>query len=125
MVAEELRDRGFNVLEAASGDAAARLLRGGAQVDLVFTDVRMPGLIDGIELARVVYSEFPEVKVIIASGHISSLPVGIADGFFSKPYDLASVAQKIEAVLNVPSGAINRRLPGDTLSADAHSCAAK
>jgi CheY-like chemotaxis protein len=125
MAAEELRDQGYFVLEAASGDAAAKLLRDGAQVDLVFTDVRMPGSLDGIALAHLVNSEFSGIKVMIASGHICSLPVGLADGFFSKPYDLASVAQKIETILKAPSGAINRGRSVGTSSANAQSCAAE
>jgi CheY-like chemotaxis protein len=125
MVAEELRDQGYSVLEAASGAAAARLLYEGAQVDLVFTDVRMPGSIDGIALAHLVNSEFSGIKVIIASGHIFSLPVGLADGFFSKPYDLASVAAKIETVLKAPSGVVNRGPSAGTLLAHGESCAAE
>jgi two-component system, response regulator PdtaR len=105
MVADELRDRNFEILEASTGDEAVKLLRSGAEVDLVFTDVRMPGSIDGIALTRLIKTEFPRIKVIVTSGHISALQGGMADGFFTKPYDLASVARNIETALNLKTSA--------------------
>ena len=105
MVADDLHDRDFSILEASSGDEAARMLREGTEVDLVFTDVRMPGSIDGLALARLIKSEFPEIKVLVASGQVPALPVEAADGFFPKPYELASVARKIESVLTAQAGA--------------------
>ena len=104
-VADELRDRNFEILEASTGDEAVKLLRSGAEVDLVFTDVRMPGSIDGIALTRLIKTEFPAIKVIVTSGHISALQAGMADGFFTKPYDLASVARNIETALNLKTRA--------------------
>jgi CheY-like chemotaxis protein len=120
MVADELRDHDYFVMEARSGDEAAQLLNDGAQVDLVFTDVRMPGLIDGIALGRLIASEFPKIRVIVASGNVSALPRGVADFFFSKPYDLASVVQKIETVLMGQACATSREY-SHAESADAHS----
>lgn len=118
MVVDSLREQGYSVLEARSGDQAVSLLRGGALVDLVFTDVRMPGPIDGITLAQIINSEFPAIKVIIASGHISSLPAGLADGLFNKPYDLTSVALKIEKLLKPQAGVMGSERTGNRHSAD-------
>jgi DNA-binding NtrC family response regulator len=125
MVADELRDRDYQVVEAASGEEAIGLLRAGVEVNLVFTDVRMPGSIDGLALARLVDSEFPELKVIIASGYVCSLPAGVAKGFFSKPYDLSAVARKIETVLKAPSRADNGEKSVDALAADSFGLAAE
>jgi CheY-like chemotaxis protein len=126
-LADALRDQGYSVVGAGSGDQAGSSLRGGVLgdlvfsgvlVDLVLTDVRMPGSIDGLALAQPINSEFPEIKVIIASGHISSAPVGLADGLFSKPYDPAAVAGKIEIVLKAQAGALNRGRSGEVRSAE-------
>jgi len=51
VAAEHLRDEGFEVVEAWDGDEAARLLDGPGRFDVLFTDVRMPGLLDGIDVA--------------------------------------------------------------------------
>jgi two-component system cell cycle sensor histidine kinase/response regulator CckA len=118
MVVDSLREQGYSVLEVRTGDQAANLLRGGALMDLVFTDVRMPGPIDGIMLAQIINSEFPAIKVIIASGHISSLPAGLADGLFNKPYDLTSVALEIEKLLEAQAGIMGSERTGNGHSAD-------
>ena len=53
LLADELRDAGLRVIEAANADEALSIFEAGAQVDLLFTDVQMPGSIDGVELGQV------------------------------------------------------------------------
>lgn len=100
MVAEELRNCGYVVIEAANADEALAVLHSKVPIGLLLTDVRMPGAIDGLELARRVRSERPEMKVVIASGQMpdvaSSVPV---DGFFNKPYDFKGLIAHIEALI--------------------------
>ena len=100
MVAEELRSRGYDVIEAVSADEALSVLQSEVRVDLMFTDVRMSGTADGLGLARWVRGEYPAVKVLITSGHVARLGAGnAADGFFQKPYDIDKLVEHIEALL--------------------------
>jgi CheY-like chemotaxis protein len=92
---------GYEALEARDADEAIRILEQRSDVDLVFTDVQMPGTMDGIKLSHYIRDRWPPVKLIVASGNAileeSSLP---ADSrFFSKPYDDHSIADAIARLL--------------------------
>ncbi len=70
-------------------------------IDLVFTDVQMPGTMDGIKLSHYIRDRWPPLKLIIASGAAiveeSMLPVG--SRFFSKPYDDLTITEAMDALL--------------------------
>jgi DNA-binding NtrC family response regulator len=68
-VAEELRAANWNVIEVATADDAIELLQTAIEVDVVVTDVNMPGKTNGLDLAGVVVRERPDTKVVIMSGH--------------------------------------------------------
>jgi len=88
LVAEALRAAAYEVIEAANADEAIDILRTASPVDVVITDVRMPGSMDGLDLARTVRTVRPEVRVIVASGHAPSESAApISDVFLRKPYD--------------------------------------
>ena len=87
LISDALRDAGFDVIEAFNGDEAIDILST-APVDLVLSDVRMPGTIDGLELLRWVRESLPALPVILTSGHLPP-DEAIAQGathFLSKPY---------------------------------------
>jgi CheY-like chemotaxis protein len=69
MIAEELRGQDYNVVEAASADEARSVLQSGVKIDLVLTDIWMPGSIDGAGLVHLIRVERPALKVVLASGH--------------------------------------------------------
>jgi PAS domain S-box-containing protein len=69
IAASMIADLGFRVLEAESGDAARELLRT-QKVDILFTDIAMPGLLDGVQLAGWVSAHLPEVKIIVTTGYL-------------------------------------------------------
>jgi two-component system, response regulator PdtaR len=103
MLADELRGRGFNVVEAQNADEALTLLQSRVPVGLVLTDVQLPGSMDGIGLARLLRATRPELKVVIASGNISCAPGGdIAHAFFGKPYGPDHIVKCIETLLASP-----------------------
>lgn len=83
-----VRSAGYEALEASDADEAIGILESRTDIDLVFTDVQMPGTMDGIKLAHCIRDRWPRVKLIIASGKAilagSILPEG--SRFFSKPY---------------------------------------
>lgn len=100
MVAEELRDHDYAVVEAADADEALSILQDDIPVDLLLTDVRMPGRIDGAGLARVARAEYPALKIVVVSGHMSASEIeGTADGFFVKPFDFGKLIDRVRTLL--------------------------
>jgi two-component system, response regulator PdtaR len=101
--ADALSEAGFNVLEAASGPDALRMLED-VPVDVVFTDINMPGAFDGAGLARRVRRRWPETVVVITSGRgCPEEDVGEAR-FLPKPYMADMLAQLMEEVLRCHAG---------------------
>ncbi|MFG1424827.1 response regulator [Roseixanthobacter glucoisosaccharinicivorans] len=103
VIAEALRDQGFRVVEAASADEAILALSAGLAVDLVFTDVRMPGAVDGLALASRLKRERPELPVLITSGHLERLEGADTTAFIPKPYVLGEAVARIAALLDPSS----------------------
>jgi two-component system, response regulator PdtaR len=107
MIADDLTAAGFNVIQAVTADEALKILYTSVEIDMVLTDVRMPGRLNGLDLARLVRMNWPNMKVIIVSadyhGAIADMP---ADAFFSKPYltpDLiASINQLLAKTNDLP-----------------------
>ena len=100
VISDELAALGFRVIQAASADEALRVLEAGILIDLIVTDVRMPGTLDGLELARRVRLNWPRLKVIVVSGDLPSTPSdGSADLFFAKPYNSAYVCDAVKQLL--------------------------
>jgi CheY-like chemotaxis protein len=90
-----LRLEGFDVMVAASGTEALRLLAGPPTVDVAMIDLMMPGL-NGLELARQIRRAFPHVRVVLSSAyHLSARQVERADcgavGFVPKPYKIVEL----------------------------------
>jgi CheY-like chemotaxis protein len=95
-----IEDAGFEVYEAGSADAAIALLER-HEISLIFTDVNMPGSMDGLKLAHYVRGRWPPVKIIVTSGHVNlteeSLPAGAL--FLPKPYDPAEITHNVRELL--------------------------
>ena len=93
---------GYEALEATNADDAIRLLEARADIVLVFTDVGMPGTMDGIKLAHYIRNRWPPVKLIVASGRSiveqSRLPEG--SHFFPKPYNDGTIVEQIRRMLS-------------------------
>ncbi|MGC1506408.1 MAG: PAS domain S-box protein [Sulfitobacter sp.] len=107
---ERIRDLGFKVLAAESGDQAYQMLKDGAKVELVFSDLVMPGTLNGYELAAKVSQEFPNLKVLLTSGYASDV---IALGLdhdrpyevLHKPYRQSELASRLQALFaDAPDG---------------------
>jgi CheY-like chemotaxis protein len=98
-VTETLTSAGLHVIPVSTADEALEVLLLEVPIDLVFTDVRMPGSIDGLGLARRVQLERPHTKVVIASGHPQMPSDLVPAAFFGKPYPLAVVTDCIGSLL--------------------------
>ena len=96
VICDELRVAGYRVIEAASADEALAMLQSGVEVDLIFSDVRTPGAINGLELLAEVRKASPDLPVIIASGHLQpDTTFDDTTDFLSKPYNLNNVVNLI------------------------------
>ena len=100
VVADHLRASGFHVIEASNAAEAVEVLESGTRVDLVFTDIAMPGIMNGVMLARWVYLHRPDVRVVLASGSPERARALPNERMFLKPYDLDEVAAHIRDVLD-------------------------
>ena len=98
VLAAELRDAGFFVIEASNADDAMAYLKTGSQMDLVFSDIHMPGSMDGLELARRLRVERPTLPIILSSGRQG--PEGVAP-FISKPYKMERVISLVLKTLQL------------------------
>lgn len=102
MIAEYLRDAGYDVIEAASADEALDVFQAGTSVDLLFTDVRMPGSMDGCALAQKVHVDWPTTPVILTSAYSESLfsaRNANQDFVVPKPYRPQAVLATIRAAM--------------------------
>jgi CheY-like chemotaxis protein len=85
---------GFEVVAAANADEAIEILETRHDVTVIFTDIQMPGSMDGLKLARAVRGRWPPIKIIATSGHADVRETDLPEGgrFVPKPYDSAQVA---------------------------------
>jgi DNA-binding NtrC family response regulator len=100
-ISDCLRDAGLNVIEAFNADEAIQILHSDVSVDLVLSDVRMPGSMDGMELMRYAQEKFPALPFIITSGHHlaqDALAQG-AKEFLRKPYSFDHAIALVESEL--------------------------
>lgn len=96
-----IEDAGFQALEAANADEAITLLETRLDICVVFTDIDMPGSMNGIKLAQAVRGRWPPIKIIATSGHFKlkagDLP---PDGrFLPKPYNSRQIVETIREVM--------------------------
>jgi two-component system, response regulator PdtaR len=96
-------DAGYRVLEAGSADEALRLLESNADVGLLFTDVSMPGSMNGSDLAHQVAARWPRIGIIVTSGRPRPEPLPLGSQFHAKPYEPTSVLQHARE-MTVPVG---------------------
>lgn len=90
-LAEELRAADYVVIEAGNAEEGLSIVRSGTGVDILISDVRMPGAIDGIDLAHTVRKERPAIKLVLVTGQVSQTDGLPVDGVFGKPYDAAKL----------------------------------
>src|SRR3978361_1081136 len=102
-IAEYLRDCGYNVVEAGDAREAIIAMKAEATVSFVFSDIRMPGKMDGFGLAEWFRSHHPNVPVLLTSGYNGgrSLSAALTPGvrFIEKPYSQTQVEQRIASLL--------------------------
>jgi len=96
-----VEDAGFTPIEAVSADEAIQILESRDDVSLLFTDIQMPGSMDGLKLAHAAYSRWPHIKIILVSGQVA-----VKDGdkpadsrFFPKPFELQDMVSELQDMI--------------------------
>lgn len=101
-ISSSLTDEGYEVLEAANADEAIEILESTADIRLIFTDIDMPGSMDGLKLAAAVARRWPPIRIIVTSGKNTAETAQMPERsvFFSKPYQPATVIETMSKMLS-------------------------
>jgi CheY-like chemotaxis protein len=93
---------GFEVVEAANADEAIEILESRPDITVVFTDIQMPGSMDGLKLARAVRGRWPPIKIIATSGHVHIGEIDLPEGgrFLPKPYSSEQVTGVLRELMS-------------------------
>ena len=111
MDAMEMIERaGFDTLEAAHAEQAIAILTTRPDIHVVFTDIQMPGSMDGLKLAHFIRDRWPPIKLIATSGHIRPEGYELPHGgrFLPKPYSAREVAAHLKDLTGFEPGASPR-----------------
>ena len=94
---ESIQEAGFEVVEAASADEAIAILESRLDISVLFTDIQMPGSMDGLKLAAAVRDRWPPIKIITTSGQARIGCDDLPDGglFLPKPYNAAQILKTL------------------------------
>jgi two-component system, response regulator PdtaR len=93
-ITDYLDRQGFRVFAAAHAAEAIEILEREPAISIMFTDIQMPGSMDGLRLAAAVRDRWPPIKIVVTSGHMQVDPSELPDGgmFFAKPYQQEELA---------------------------------
>lgn len=96
-----LEEAGFDVLEAENADEAISILCAHDDVQLLFSDIDMPGSMDGVDLVRLVHERWPAIRLLLTSGHHRLPNSAVPDDgkFVSKPWTRDRLVGKIREML--------------------------
>ena len=104
---EMIEAAGFDTLEAANADEAIAILEARLDIHVLFTDIHMPGSMDGVKLAHFVRDRWLPVKIIATSAHARIEGYHLPNGgrFLPKPYSAREVAAHLSDLTNLPGAA--------------------
>jgi CheY-like chemotaxis protein len=90
---DTMQDAGFPTFEAGGADEAIRLMEKHPEIEVLFTDIDMPGTMDGLKLSHYVRDRWPPVRIVITSGHVFTTPGDMPDHstFIAKPHQQAEL----------------------------------
>ena len=99
--AEVVVDAGFTPVEAANADEAVAILESRSDIALLFTDIQMPGSMDGLGLARTVHDRWPAIKIILVSGRVevSEREKPVNSRFFQKPFAMKQMIEGLQDMI--------------------------
>src|SRR6201989_3585054 len=96
-----VEDAGFTPVEAINADEAITILESRSDIDLLFTDIQMPGTMDGLKLAHAVHDRWPTIKIILVSGQVkpSDAERPADSRFFGKPLAVEQMITELQAMV--------------------------
>ena len=99
-----LNELGYRVTRVGSAPAALDLLRDGERFDLVFSDVVMPGGMNGVDLAHAIRKDYPDLPVVLTTGYFNALDKPLPRGLpvLRKPYDIADLKKTLQTAMSRP-----------------------
>ena len=96
-----VEDAGFTPLEAVNADDALAILEARSDIELLFTDIQMPGSMDGLKLAYAVRERWPSIKIILVSGQLklSKIDIPADSRFFGKPLEPTEMITEMQDMI--------------------------
>jgi len=96
-----VEDAGFTSVEAVDADEAVAILGSRSDIALLFTDIQMPGSMDGLKLAHAVHERWPPIKIILVSGQLQPAPMDIPSDsrFHGKPLEAKEMIAEIQSMI--------------------------
>jgi CheY-like chemotaxis protein len=96
-----VEDAGFTSVEAVDADEAVAILESRSDIALLFTDIQMPGSMDGLGLAHAVHKRWPPIKIILVSGQLKPATIDIPANsrFFGKPLKAGEMIAQIQDMI--------------------------
>jgi two-component sensor histidine kinase len=115
-----VQDAGFNAVEAVNADEALKILESRSDISLLFTDIQMPGSIDGLKLAHAVHKRWPSIKIVLVSGKIdlSDNDKPESSRFFGKPIEAGEMIAELQEMIGVGALEIIPGVVRDILAAE-------
>ena len=96
-----VEDAGYTSVEAVDADQAVAILESRSDIALLFTDIQMPGSMDGLGLARSVHERWPPIKIIMVSGQLklASIDIPADSRFFGKPLEAGEMIAEMRSMI--------------------------
>src|SRR5436190_13920463 len=96
-----VEDAGFTPLEAVNADDALALLESRSDIELLFTDIQMPGTMNGLKLAHAVHERWPAIKIILVSGQVTPAEADrpTDSRFFGKPLEVQQMIAELQGMI--------------------------
>jgi CheY-like chemotaxis protein len=96
-----VEDAGYTSVEAVDADAAVAILESRSDIALMFTDIQMPGSMDGLKLAHAVRERWPPIKIILVSGQLKPAPIDIPPDsrFYGKPLEAKEMIAEMQNMI--------------------------
>src|SRR5712671_1696141 len=96
-----VEDAGYTSVEAVDADEAVAILESRSDIALMFTDIQMPGSMNGLKLAHTVHERWPPIKIILVSGQLklTNLDIPVDSCFFGKPLEAEAVIAQMRSMI--------------------------
>jgi two-component system, response regulator PdtaR len=105
LAVEIVEEAGYVALEASDADEAVAILETRSDIALLFTDINMPGSIDGLKLAHAVRDRWPPIKIVMVSGKVALTADDMPSNsqFFAKPYQASGMISELRSLISAPA----------------------